>query len=130
MAKDKKPKLPKSIAGVKIPKELRKAGNAAAEFARGPVVGEMVSAALLAAAASLTDSKTKGRAMREAETLASGTMKEASAIGQSVRKALIDAARHLLDDFEAPAKPRAAPKPKARPKPRKPAASGRTKAGA
>jgi hypothetical protein len=139
MAKGKKSKLPKSIGGVKIPKELRKAGNAAKDFAKGPIVGELVSAALLAAAASLTDDKKK-RTKDGAQSFASDVGKEASAIGQTVKRALIDAARHLLDDFDGPtqpkanvapaatattAKPKAKAKPKttAKPKAKKPAAN-------
>ena len=103
MAKDKKAKaekLPKKIAGVKVPKELRKAGSVARDLAQSPIVGEAVSAALLAAAASLTSAKVRSKAKAGAADLASGTAYEAGAIGQTVKKALIDAARQLLDDFE------------------------------
>lgn len=103
MAKEKKQKtekLPKKIAGVKVPKELRKAGKTARELAQSPIVGEAVSAALLAAAASLTNSKVRGAAKAGAADLASGTAQEAGAIGQAVKQVLIDAARNLLDNFE------------------------------
>ena len=50
MAKEKKNKIPKKISGVKIPKELRKAGEAAAEWARGPVISEIAAAAAMVTA--------------------------------------------------------------------------------
>lgn len=48
-----KSKLPKRIAGVKIPKRLRRGVKSLARIARQPVVGEAVTAALLAAAGAL-----------------------------------------------------------------------------
>jgi hypothetical protein len=107
MAKSKATKLPKKVAGVKIPKELRKAGQAAAEWVRGPVISEIAAAAMMAAAASLADSK-KGRTVRrDAADLASESVREASAVGTAVKRALIDAARSLLDDYEGGSKPAA-----------------------
>lgn len=100
MAKEKQTKLPKKIGGVKVPKELRKAGEAAAEWARGPVISELAAAAMMAAAASLADGKKARDARREAGDLASETVKEATAVGTAVKKILIDAARTLLDNYE------------------------------
>lgn len=101
MAKVKGSKIPKAVAGVKIPKGVRKAGKAAAELAQQPVVGEFVAAALTAAAASLMAQTKAGKAVRrEASDSASETVKEASAIGAAVKKALLDAARELLDSIE------------------------------
>lgn len=101
MAKDKSKKLPKKVAGVKVPKALRKAGEAAAGLAQQPVVGEFVAAALTAAAASLmADTKTAKTVKREGADAASDTVKQASAIGSAVKKVLMEAARELLDSFE------------------------------
>ena len=100
MAKDKGLKLPKKVAGVKIPKSLRKAGAAAAELAQQPVVGEFVAAALTAAAASLiADTKTGRKVREEGADAASDTVKQASAVGGAVRKVLLEAARELLESF-------------------------------
>lgn len=99
MGKDKA-KHPKVIAGVKVPKELRKAGAAAKDFINGPIGSDLVSAALIAAAASLSKSKAGKAVGRSAQDAASDTAEGAAAIGNSVKKALIDAARHLLDSFE------------------------------
>jgi hypothetical protein len=46
----KKNKLPKRVAGVKIPKKLRKRGGQVYAFLESPVVSHLVAAALLAAA--------------------------------------------------------------------------------
>lgn len=55
MGKDKKgkTKIPKRVAGVKVPKELRKKANRALELADNPVVREAAAAALAAGAARL-----------------------------------------------------------------------------
>ena len=55
MAKSKKSKLkiPKEIAGVKIPKELRKKAKVAIAFAESPMARELLAAGLTAAAAAL-----------------------------------------------------------------------------
>jgi hypothetical protein len=53
----KKPKkvIPKTVAGVKVPKTWRKAGDKAVKLAaEHPIVGEVLAAALLAAADALT----------------------------------------------------------------------------
>ncbi|HEV2079246.1 MAG TPA: hypothetical protein VGR19_05040 [Allosphingosinicella sp.] len=103
MAKVKGPKIPKEVAGVKIPKGVRKAGKAAAELAQQPVVGEFVAAALTAAAASLMAQTKTGKAVRrQAADWASETVEEAPAIGAAVKRALLDAARELLDSLEDP----------------------------
>ena len=100
MAKASGTKLPKEVAGVKIPKKLRKAGSAAMDLAQQPIVGELVAAALTAAAASLMKDTKAGKAVRrEAADATSGTIREASAIGTAVKQVLLDAARELLDSF-------------------------------
>lgn len=55
--KDKLPKLPKKVGGVKVPKQLRKSAKSALEIAQNPVARELVSAALVAGAAALTKRK-------------------------------------------------------------------------
>jgi hypothetical protein len=101
MAKAKGTKLPKEVAGVKIPKKLRKAGSAAMDLAQQPIVGELVAAALTAAAASLMkDTKAGKTVRREAADATSETIREASAIGTAVKQVLLDAARELLDSFQ------------------------------
>lgn len=85
MAKKKKKKanakLPKTIAGVKVPKELRKAAGQAAKLAEHPVVSDIVAAGLLAAAASLMETKTVAKA--------------AGAVGEGAEDAADEAARNV-----------------------------------
>jgi hypothetical protein len=47
------PKLPKRIAGIKVPKELREPGGKLLEAVRHPLVMDVAAAALMAAAAGL-----------------------------------------------------------------------------
>lgn len=55
--KDKKAKLPKQVAGVKIPKVLREQGkNLVVDLARNPMVAEVAAAGLVAVAAALRGS--------------------------------------------------------------------------
>lgn len=63
MGKKKKAKLkiPKEIAGVKVPKELRKTAKAAAALAENPMVRELLAAGLTAAAGVLTAKATAGQ---------------------------------------------------------------------
>ena len=95
MAKDKggKLKVPKKVAGVKLPKKLRKAGKKALKVAEQPVVGEAVAAALLAAAAALRE----GKGGRSGAEIAG---EEAVKFGEALRAYAIDVARRTLDAWE------------------------------
>lgn len=57
--KQGKTKVPKAIAGVKVPKELRKAARALIELAQDPLAREIASAALVAAASVLATRRDK-----------------------------------------------------------------------
>ena len=61
MAKTKKTKIPKRIAGVKLPKELRKTGEAILEKANSPAGREMLAAGLTMAAAAATAAVARSR---------------------------------------------------------------------
>lgn len=65
--KDKKSKhtLPKRIAGVKVPKKLRKAGGSA--LASTPIVSEIIATSLIAAATALSKTEAGGRVARKAQ---------------------------------------------------------------
>jgi hypothetical protein len=65
--KDKKSKhaLPKRIAGVKVPKKLRKAGGSA--LASTPIVSEIIATSLIAAATALSKTEAGGRVARKAK---------------------------------------------------------------
>ena len=103
MAKDKKDEA--ASAGEdgkrrKAAKQLRKAGDAAVKLAQQPVVSELVAAALTAAAASLSQTRAAKNAARQASDAAEGAARETAAISQAVKRALVDAARSLLDEFD------------------------------
>jgi hypothetical protein len=93
-----KVKIPKQIAGVKIPKGARKAGKKAIKLAaEHPVISDIVAAGLLAAAAALTKDRKLQDAARElggeARKAASRAVKagiSAKVAGGSVREALLD----------------------------------------
>lgn len=98
-----KVKIPKRITGVKIPKAVRQAGNAALKLAEQPAVSETVAAALLAAAAALRDPP----ATKRAAGAAGEAGKDAIKLGDSLRKMAIDMARRTLDAWEtADSRPR------------------------
>lgn len=68
MAKDEKKKskkaklkAPKTIAGVKVPKDVRKAADPLLRAAEHPVVAEVATAALIAAAGALASRKIRGK---------------------------------------------------------------------
>ncbi len=71
--KDKSPKLPKKVGGVKVPKQLRKTAKDALEIAQNPVARELISAALVAGAAALTKRKVEQAAESSAEPAARDT---------------------------------------------------------
>lgn len=108
MAKDGKKKggkkdnpIPKEIAGVKIPKELRKAGRKAVELVRDPVVSEAVAAALLSAAAALRAGTNVKAGSASGPSPAAGAAKsakaEASAVGDAVKLIAVDLARRTIE---------------------------------
>lgn len=60
--KDKKAKLPKQVAGVKVPKDLRKSAQTMVELAKNPIAREVVSAAIVAGIAALAKRKVAPKA--------------------------------------------------------------------
>lgn len=124
-AKEKKRKVPKQIAGMKVPKKVRKAGNKALALADNPAALELAAAALTAAATAL---KAQGR-KRSAEMAPSPATRQAavqsgsppaSPLADLVKVAALEGARRLLDSVAtaAQAAPAGEPGP-ARPKRRK-----------
>ena len=99
--KKDKVKIPKRIAGVKVSKAVRKAGNTALKLAESPAVSETVAAALLAAAAALRDPPATKRGAAAAADAASEAGQEAIRLGDSLRRLAIDMARRTLDAWEA-----------------------------
>ncbi len=73
MAKKDKPKLPKKVGGVKVPKQLRKSAQSALEIAQNPIARELVSAAVVAGAAALAKRTVAKPAPAPAEPAATQT---------------------------------------------------------
>lgn len=107
--KDKdKTKVPKRVAGVKVPKAVRQAGRTALKLAEQPIVSETVAAALLAAAAALRDPPATKRAAGAAAGAAGEAGKDSIRLSDSLRKLAIETARRTLEAWEAAeSKPRA-----------------------
>jgi hypothetical protein len=95
-----------SAGGLKLPKQLRKAGSLAMDLAREPVVSEIVAGAMLSAAAALRDNKKAARAAgaagAEAVGAAGEVSKQAGKIGDALRELAIDLARRTLDNWDRP----------------------------
>jgi hypothetical protein len=141
MAKDGKTKVPKRIAGVKVPKKVRRTANKALKFADHPVAMELAAAALTAAAAALRTKKNGGpKATAAAVERGFETAREqAGQLRDVIIAAALDGARRLMDAGEAsvpepaeePKAAAAAPKPAPKPKPKpKRANAGRAPAPA
>ena len=104
--KDKggKDKLPKTIAGVKVPKELRKGGQFA-KFMNDPMVREIALAALAAGLAARTDARraakrTAAKAGEAAEDAAEGAERSAGWVKAALGAAAIEAGRMVIDVIE------------------------------
>lgn len=90
----KKNKLPKHVAGVKIPKKLRKRGGQVYAFLGSPVVSSIVSAALLAAADNISKKpkvkkagkKVKRAAAESAQATESNVIDFASILAMAARE--------------------------------------------
>src|SRR4051812_13365006 len=101
-------KIPKSVAGVKLPRKIRKKAKKALKIAKGPVVREFAAAAMGAAAAKRAAGAGKARdagATLEIDGAAIGeTLRNAkidgSAIGEAFRAAAIDGFRCFLEGLE------------------------------
>ena len=114
--KDKTPKLPKKVGGVKVPKQLRKTAKEALEIAQNPIARELISAALVAGAAALTKRKVEKPVGSSAEPAARDTD-----IGSLIRDSVAafvsgfdKGAEMMADNISSRSdKPKGEPKPKA-----------------
>lgn len=81
MAKDS----PKRIAGVKVPKRMRKSLGKTARILQHPVVADLVAAALLSAAAAIRENKTIWPAARKAKDRIAEAADDVAAVGTTKR---------------------------------------------
>ena len=100
--KNKTGKLPKRIAGVKVPKELRDAGGMLGRLARDPAAREVALAALTAALAARKESRTIARkAVAETGEAAGKAGRAASWVGPAFTAAAVEAGRLLLEAYDS-----------------------------
>lgn len=100
--KNKTSKLPKAIAGVKVPKELRNAGGMLARLARDPVAREVALAAVTAALAARKDTRNVARkALAETGGAAGNAGRAAGWIGPALTAAAVEAGRLLLEAYDS-----------------------------
>jgi hypothetical protein len=121
--KDKTPKLPKKVGGVKLPKQLRKSAGVVADIAQNPIAREVVSAALVAGAAALarrkiTDKNAASEAKKPNSEL-SALIAQGQEIGNMISQGINSFVNALLKPSDK--KPATAAKPAAKPAARKPA---------
>lgn len=83
--KDKNaPKLPKELAGVKIPKKLRKSGGKLLATVNTPLGRELMAAGLVAAGAAMARKEEARKAARRVAREAEGEAEDAAALGARV----------------------------------------------
>ena len=105
VSKKKKSKGSRTVAGVKIPKDIRKKMEPALKLAEHPVVADLLAAGIAAASAAIANSKAARAAARaageEASDAAAATAREARKGGDAVKAIALDFARHFIDAYEA-----------------------------
>ena len=100
----KKGKLPKRIAGVKIPKKLRKSGAPLYALLQNPLVADLVAVGLIAAADALTKTQTAKAAGKAAKQGAKDAADVSGTGATSVAGILALAARESAKFIKAGAK--------------------------
>ena len=99
--KAKAAKIPKKIAGVKVPKDLRQAGGMLFRIAQDPHAREVALAALTAALAARKDNRNAARkAVAETGEATEKVGKAAAWLGPALTAAAVEAGRLLLDTYE------------------------------
>ena len=97
--KDAKAKLPKTIAGVSIPKHLRNAVEPVLRFAGNPMVSDVLAGVLVAGAEQLLGDKGKGKSVG----------KGSNPVGLLLAVAAGEIASHIVAAYQAA--PKRSPKP-------------------
>ena len=110
-----KAKLPKKVAGVKVPKKLRRQAKEALKLAGSGAVRDLAIAGLTLAAERALDSMQAGRTGKKIKPSL-----DKLDLTDVLRAAAAEGARRFLEGFETPkAKPKAAaPRPKAAARPK------------
>jgi hypothetical protein len=122
--KDKAPKLPKKVGGVKLPKQFRKSAGVVADIAQNPIAREVVSAALVAGAAALAKRKITDKNAASEARKPNSELSTLIAQGQEIGNMISQGINSFVNALLKPAgKPATEAKPAAaKAAPRKPAA--------
>jgi len=112
MAKDGKFKVPKRVAGVKVPKKVRKTANKALKIAENPLAMELAAAALAAAAASMKKRNGAAKAVAAVDDGLEQVREQAGRLRDLIVAAALDGARRLMDGVEVQPGEEEAPAPK------------------
>lgn len=108
-------RVPRQIAGMTIPDELRRQGETLLRVAESPVMADIAAAALLAAAAALkNEPHVRAAASDAGEALTSGAKaagRKGEQVGAIIKAAAIEAARQLARAYEDARKDSGTPKP-------------------
>jgi tRNA A37 threonylcarbamoyladenosine synthetase subunit TsaC/SUA5/YrdC len=117
MAKSKS-KGAKTIAGVKVPKNLRTRLAPVVRVAEHPIVADLIAAGIAAASAAIANSRVArdaaDKAGDEMEDVAAATTKGARKSGKAVRAIAVDFARHFIDAYDAGPSKASKARPKAK----------------
>jgi len=89
--------LPSTIAGIKIPKDIRKAG---AKIAEHPIISDIVAAGLLAAAAALSNEGVRRKTAKAAGDAATDVAKSTSRAKVAVKAAAGAMGKAILDEIK------------------------------
>jgi hypothetical protein len=104
-----KVKIPKRVAGVKVPKKVRKQAKKALKLTASPAVRDLALSGLTLAAQSLVDRRVRNGAAR------AGDRKDGLDISEVIHAAVAEGARRFLEGFEEGAAAQAKPARKRKP---------------
>jgi hypothetical protein len=93
-------KLPKRIAGVKLPRKARKTANKAIKVGANPVVRELAVAAIGAAGGKAMGERKAPNAEAGSSGGRAGAELDFAKVGEAFRAAAIDGLRRFLEGFE------------------------------
>ena len=93
-------KIPKKIAGVKIPKKARKTANKAIKMGASPVVRELAVAAIGAAGGRAAGERKAERGQGEGAACRTEIHVDGARVAEAFRAAAIDGLRRFLEGFE------------------------------
>lgn len=116
-------KLPKTVAGIELPKELRKQGAKLLDLIKNPMVGDLVAAGLVALAANVRNQgKTGNDSTKDKQSAVDGFSKTAANLATVVAARAAEKITSKLGERPAAATPKPpAPAAASKPAARKPA---------